>query len=226
VSKLSIYEHHLKAAFGDLRLDEIGAGEVAAFRASLVERKLDEKRINNVLAVLSKALKYALDVELISKAPKVGLLQGRAAGDRAVGLRAVRADARGGAAEGPDWYAAVCLAGEAGLRSGEVKALRWREDVDLIAKTITVRQQSCYGVATTPKGRTRRTIPMTSALEQALRGLEVAQDGFVVRNPDGSAKTDGQWNAVILRLCSRAALPLKRGMRCATRSGRTRRCGG
>src|SRR5438552_359465 len=31
--------------------------------------------------------------------------------------------------EGPEWYAAVCLAGEAGLRIGEVKALRWREDV-------------------------------------------------------------------------------------------------
>jgi integrase len=33
--------------------------------------------------------------------------------------------------EGEDWYAGVCLAGEAGLRSGETKALRWREDVDL-----------------------------------------------------------------------------------------------
>ena len=29
------------------------------------------------------------------------------------------------AVEGAEWYA-VCLAGEAGLRSGEVKALRWR----------------------------------------------------------------------------------------------------
>src|SRR5207302_2249660 len=35
--------------------------------------------------------------------------------------------------EGADWYAAVCLAGEAGLRVGEVRALRWREDVDLVA---------------------------------------------------------------------------------------------
>ena len=36
--------------------------------------------------------------------------------------------------EGDEWYAAVCLTGEAGLRVGEVKALRWREDVDLIAR--------------------------------------------------------------------------------------------
>ena len=210
VSKLSIYEHHLRAAFGDLRLDEIGAGEVAAFRASLVERRLGEKRINNVLAVLSKAMKYALDVELISKAPKVGLYKVERPEIEPWDFAQYARMLAAARAEGPDWYAAVCLAGEAGLRSGEVKALRWREDVDLIAKTITVRQQTCYGVTTTPKGRTRRTIPMTSALEQALRGLDAAQDGFVVRNVDGSAKTDGQWNAVILRLCSRAGLPLKR----------------
>ncbi|HEU4726552.1 MAG TPA: site-specific integrase [Kofleriaceae bacterium] len=113
-------------------------------------------------------------------------------------------------AEGPDWYAAACLAGEAGLRSGEVKALRWREDVDLIARPITVKQQTCYGITTTPKGRTRRTIPMTSTLEHALRRLEVVREGFVVRNLDGSQKSDGQANAAILRICRRAGLPLKR----------------
>jgi integrase len=33
----------------------------------------------------------------------------------------------------PMWYAACCLAGEAGLRLGEIRALDWRRDVDLIA---------------------------------------------------------------------------------------------
>jgi hypothetical protein len=100
-SKQYIYERHLRKVFGEMRLDEIGAGEVAAFRASLVESgRLGEKRINNVLAVLSKALRYALDVELITKAPKVGLVPGGAAGDRAVGLRAVRSGARGGEGRG------------------------------------------------------------------------------------------------------------------------------
>jgi hypothetical protein len=80
----------------------------------------------------------------------------------------------------------------------------------MIAKTITVKQQTCYGITTTPKGRTRRTIPMTSTLEQALRRLEVVREGFVVRNLDGSQKSDGQANAVIVRICRRAGLPLKR----------------
>ena len=209
-SKEFIYEGHLKPAFGHLRLDEIGTGKVAAFRASLVEKGLSEKRINNILSVLSKPMRYAVDCELIERAPRIGLYKVERPEIEPWDFEQYARLLVAAKVEGPEWYAGVCLAGEAGLRSGEVKALRWREDVDLIAKTITVKQQTCYGVTTTPKGRTRRTIPMTSTLEQALRRLEVVREGFVVRNLDGSAKTDGQANAVILRICRRAGLPEKR----------------
>jgi hypothetical protein len=66
---------HLKPAFGGKRLDEIGTANVAAFRAQLVEQKLGDKRINNILAVLSKPLKYAVDCELIEKSPKIGMFK-------------------------------------------------------------------------------------------------------------------------------------------------------
>jgi hypothetical protein len=110
----------------------------AIVRAELAETAAAK---NNILAVLSKPMKYAVDVELISKSPK-------------------------------------------------------------IARTITVNQQTCYGITPPPKGRTRRTIPMTSVLKR----LEVVREGFVVRNLDGSQETDGQANAVILRICRRAGL--------------------
>jgi integrase len=103
----------------------------------------------------------------------------------------------------------VCLAGEAGLRVGEVKALRWREDVDMVALTITVRQQTCNGETTTPQGRTRRTVPMTSALHEALKRMSTVRDGFVVRNADGSQKTDGEANWWLARICRRAGLPVR-----------------
>jgi integrase len=209
-SKEYIYGRHLKPAFGDVKLDEILTSDVAAFRASLVEKGLGDKRINNILAVLSKPLKYALDCELIVKAPKIGMYKTERPEIEPWDFEQYARLLAAAKAEGPDWYAAVCLAGEAGLRSGEVKGLRWREDVDIIARTITVNQQTCYGITTTPKGRTRRTIPMTSTLEVALKRLEVVREGFVVRNLDGSQKTDGQANAVIHRLCRRAGLPLKR----------------
>ncbi|MGN6110209.1 MAG: tyrosine-type recombinase/integrase [Kofleriaceae bacterium] len=209
-SKEYIYEGHLKPAFGPLPLDQIGAGEIAAFRALLVDKKLSDKRINNILAVLSKALRYALDCELIAKVPKVGLVKVERPEIEPWDFEQYARLLASAEVEGPDWYVAACLAGEGGLRSGEIKALRRREDVDLIATTITVNTQTCYGITTTPKGRTRRTIPMTSVLEDALLRLDDGWEGYVVRNRDGSQKTDGQANAAILRICRRAGLPEKR----------------
>lgn len=207
--KQTIYRCHLEPRFGAMRLDEITVAEVARFRADLVARKLGEKRINNILAVLSKPLRYAVECELIAKAPKIGLFKIErpeiVAWDFAQYVRLLAA----AKAEGEDWYAAVCLAGEAGLRVGEVKALRWREDVDLIAKTITVNQQTCRGITGTPKGRTRRTVPMTTTLHDALKRMSVIREGLVVRNLDGTAKTDTQAVRAIERICRRAGLPVR-----------------
>jgi integrase len=99
------------------------------------------------------------------------------------------------------------LAGEAGLRAGEVKALRWREDVDLIAGTITVNEQTCHGITGTPKGGRRRKVPMTATLIAALKQLDVVRTGYVIRNLDGSQKTDGETTHAIRRICRRARLP-------------------
>jgi len=78
----------------------------------------------------------------------------------------------------------------------------------MLARTITVRQQTCNGVTTTPKGRTRRTIPMTGTLYQALKSMSVLREGFVVRNHDGSQKADGEASWAIDRICRKAGLPL------------------
>ena len=109
---------------------------------------------------------------------------------------------------GREWYAAVCLAGDAGLRVGEVKALRWREDADLVAGTITVNQQIRHGLVGTPKGRTRRVVPMTPRLRDALKALEVVRTGNVLCNAaDGSPVSDSQARDAMYRICKLAGLP-------------------
>jgi len=117
-SKQIIYRIHLKDRLGDKRLDEIGVGEIARLRADLVAVNLTGKRINNILAVLSKALKYAADCEVIAKAPKIGMFKVErpeiVAWDFAQYARLLAA----AKAESPEWYVGVCLAGEAGLRVG------------------------------------------------------------------------------------------------------------
>jgi integrase len=207
-SKNIIFDKHLEPRFGSLRLDEITISEISQFRAELVAKELSEKRINNILAVLSKPLKYAADCKLIARAPKIGLFKVErpeiVVWDFVQYARLLAA----AKLEGEAWYGGVCLAGEAGLRVGEVKALRWREDVDMIAKTITVNFQTRNGETTTPKGRTRRTIPMTGTLHDARKRMETIREGLVVRNLDGTAKMDGEADAVMLRICRRPRLPV------------------
>jgi integrase len=208
-SKQIIYRCHLEPRFGTMPLDEITVSEVAQLRADLIEEGLSEKRINNILAVLSKPLKYAVDCELIARSPKIGMFKVErpevVAWDFAQYARLLAA----AKLEGEDWYAGVCLAGEAGLRVGELKALRWREDIDMVARTITVNLQSRNGVVTTPKGRTRRSVPMTATLHDALKRMQTIREGLVLRRLDGSPKTDNDADTAIRRICRRAGLPVR-----------------
>ena len=102
-SKQIIYRTHLKNRFGAMRLDQIGAGEIAQLRADLIERALSDKRINNILAVLSKALRYAASVRLIQTVPPIGLLKVERPEiepwDFAQYARMIAASAK----EGPEW---------------------------------------------------------------------------------------------------------------------------
>ena len=61
-SKRSIYRVHLEPVFGSVPIVDIDDGMVARFRAKLLGSQRTRKRTNNILAVLSKSLKYAEDV--------------------------------------------------------------------------------------------------------------------------------------------------------------------
>ena len=176
-------------------------------RADLIESGLSDKTINNILAVLSKALRYAQSVELIESVPAMGLLKVERPEIEPWTIPHYARILAAAKKEGIEWYVATCLAGEAGLRIGEIKALRWREDVDLIGGTLTVKQQIYDGITGTPKGRTRRTIIMNDRLTRALRSLQVIREGYVARTPDGCQLRDGQSSHAIRRICRLATLP-------------------
>jgi integrase len=206
-SKRLIYKAHLAPRFATLRLDEIDAEEIAGFRAALVKRELSEKSINNILAVLSKSLRWAEEVGVIASAPRIRFYKVERPEIEFYSFDEYARILRAAKLEGPLWYAAICLAGEAGLRVGEVKALRWREDVDLIAGTITIQQQVRRCEVGTPKGRTRRSIPMTATLHEALKELPVIREGYVLKNDDGIWIADTVAKMQMYRICRRAGLP-------------------
>jgi integrase len=213
-AKRSIFDTHLDPFLGEMPLDEINAGVVQRLRAHLVAKKDDDgkpalgaKRINNVMAVLSKALRYAVDAEVIKEAPRIRFKRIERPEIEAWSFEEYARVLQAAREESPEWYVAACLAGEAGLRVGEIRALRWREDVDLVAGTITINQQSWKGHEGTPKGRTRRTVPMTETMLAALKALSVVRTGYVVRNLDGKPMRDAQTSHATYRICRRAGLP-------------------
>jgi len=214
-SKLGIYRNHLGPVLGPMRLDEMCRdGTIQRFRAVLAQKidagKMSVKTANNILAVLSKALRYAEEAEVIDRAPRVRLYKVEAPERRSWDFDEYVRLLAAARAYDPHWYAAVCLAGEAGLRIGEIRALRWERDIDLVAGTVTVNEQMRKGLAGTPKGSTRRTVPMTPRLMDALKGLSRLRRGFVVCNEDGSPFRDAQTHHAPEPICQKAGLNLHR----------------
>jgi hypothetical protein len=65
---------------------------------------------------------------------------------------------------------------------------------------------------------------MTSTLYDALKRMSTIREGFVVRNLDGSQKSDGEANWWIARICRRAGLPIRYWHTYATATEPTPRC--
>jgi integrase len=93
------------------------------------------------------------------------------------------------AAESEQDAAIFHTAAFAGLRMGELLALRWR-DVDFARRTIHVRENWTQGETTTPKGGTERAVPMAEEVAQRLAKLGqrdhfTADDDLVFCTPRG-----------------------------------------
>jgi integrase len=93
------------------------------------------------------------------------------------------------AAESDQDAAIFHTAAFAGLRMGELLALRWR-DVDFTRRTIHVRENWTQGQTTTPKGGTERAVPMAEEVAERLARLGQRQhfttdDDLVFCTPRG-----------------------------------------
>ena len=100
----------------------------------------------------------------------------------------------------------MLLAGEAGLRVGEVMGLRW-SDVDFIGGTITVAQKIRRGEVGPPKGRRRRSIPMTATLATALRAPGSEATGFVIADRHRQSLTECEARELLRRVLRGTGLP-------------------
>jgi integrase len=166
----SILDAQILPRIGHLRLDEIGALAASELLAGLREYSYHHRA--GAKAVLKQLLRAAVRWEILSEMPIREMPREPRPPDggrwhtEAEYQKLVTA-ARGLPAPS---LLAVLLGGEAGLRPGEVLALRW-VDVDLVRGLVSVRQTAWHGHVGSPKGGRERHIPMTPALRAALEAV-------------------------------------------------------
>jgi len=85
----------------------------------------------------------------------------------------------------PERRALFLVGGEAGLRQGESIALVW-DDVDMVLRTMSMRESSWREIVTTPKSERDRKVPLTVRLASGLKAYQHLRGGLVFCHPDGS----------------------------------------
>ena len=200
----SILRVHLIPRLGAKKLDAIRNEDVQWLKGKLNDKAV--KTVNNVLSVLSRLLKSAVEWDVIDRMPcKVRLLPVTPTEaafhdfdeyDRLVEAARVT-DRRS--------HAIVLLGGEAGLRCGEMMALLWT-DVDFSTRQLHVARSDWKGHVTAPKSGRPRRVPMTARLQEALHTLRHLRGPRVLCEADGSSLTQKVVQNLVRAAASRANL--------------------
>jgi integrase len=203
-AKTKVLKHHLRPAFGSSKLDSITVREVEQVKAALLVKGLARKTINNILAVLGKLLRYARDVGLVEKVPTIKLL--KLAPTKFDFLTFEDYDALTKAARvEPEWCMAIMVAGDAGLRMGEILALQW-DDIDFRNGTITVLRTDWMGTVGPPKSGRSRMVPLTDRLAHALKRDRHLRGPLVFCREGGEPWTRNVMKAGLRRALRRTGL--------------------
>jgi integrase len=204
ISKEYMFKLHLLPAFGRKRLDNIATRDIEKFKAKKLSAGLAPKTVNNMLSCLGKTLRYAAENEIIDKIPRVRFVKVFEKpidfldfDEYARLMEAAKAD--------PESYPAILLGGDAGLRVGEIRSLKW-EDLDLVARRVIVQRTDYRGYMGSPKGGRLRRLPMTKRLCAALKTARHLKGPWVFCDLDGKMWSRGLADTPLRRAYRKAGL--------------------
>jgi len=198
--KESVFRTWLEPRLGAKRLDEIKPVDIVSLKAALACRAA--KSANNVLTALAACLKFAgpeglrrsEGLGIIQHVPRIRLLpvdSGKVPGWYEVADYKRLAEAA--AKVDPRVHLLVLLGGSAGLRRGEIIALKWT-DLDIKRRIIHVTRSIWWSKKgerheTMPKGGKGRDVDMTAALAEALKTARNLRERVLTRD-DGTELTN------------------------------------
>jgi integrase len=201
-SKECILRVHLVPLIGDKPLNAITTEDVQKVKSALIGSS--PKTVNNVLTVLSVAMKTAVEWGVIDRVPcSIKLLRAPksvAAFHDFSDFEKLVAAAKD---DGPTAQLIVLLGGEAGLRCGEIMALEWR-DVDLANRQLSVARSEWKGHVTAPKGGRVRHVPLTEQLSEALKAARHLRGARVICDEKGRPLTQKIVQVTVRRIARRA----------------------
>jgi len=221
--------NHILPTLGEYKIDEIRVSHIREWQTMLrVEKKLSQKSIRNIRAVLSGLFRNAIDQELINANPvsqtrvppkklfiqysedgqardlKGNLIEEKIDPFRLEEMHHLIAHAQG------QFKNILSVLFFTGMRLGEMVALRW-EDIDWKNKTIHIQRarKRDTTIGSTKTGKTRK-ITMLPPVEKALRDQLKAtgmQDGYIFLSPqcgerykDYDTLRDHHWKLLLKRL--------------------------
>lgn len=232
--KEQVLAQHLVPAFGKLRLDAITAQKIDAYKATKQQpaaevkapkrargdrprktaRGLDGLKphtVNNHLTILRSLLRLASRWDLITKVPEFEMVREDVKDPEFLSYEEAR---RMIAAAEPEWRAFLVVAIGAGLRIGELRALRW-QDVDVSQMRIRVGRNLTRAGFDSPKSRRPRTVKIGGDVMTALREHPRHRTSeLVFHREDGSPLSMAQVRRAVEVAATRAELgrPIRPGL--------------
>lgn len=202
-SKRQILRSHILPAIGTLRLDEVTFAVIEDLKHALA-RRLSAKTVNNVLTVLRRMLVLAQKRGELAEVPPIEWMARERAGfdflDFAEADRLLAA-----ARPEPEWHAMILMGARTGLRQGEILGLQW-DDIDHVARKLTVRRARVRGRIGTPKSGKEREIDLVPDLVAALKSHRHLRGPYVFCGAAGEPLTKGECKHPLWRACRRAGL--------------------
>lgn len=205
---------HLLPYFGDtpMTLKAFNAEAIAKFAAAMTEKTvgakkkkpLTAKRINNVLATLSRILNSAVEWGVLPAMPKVTRL--KAAESPFDYFVRAESEAVIAKARDAEQRALLMFAFHTGARAGEQLAFEWGQ-IDWHNDLIVFRRSRTAGVTTeATKSRRIRRVPMTASLHAALKAMKHLKGPLVFCDDEGKPLTINMLHERLWSACRRAGL--------------------
>jgi integrase len=204
----TIVRLHLAPRLGTRPLNEISDADVAAIKGAYAVAS--PKTVNNILSVLSRILGCAVKWRVLKERPcEVELLPTPPKARPWYEVEEFRRMVAAARRLSTGHLALVLLAGSAGLRRGEIIALKWT-DLDFTRGQVRVERAIWRGHEESPKGGRARIVPMTDELSEALSKHRHLRGERVLYSDKGrplSNRTIRNWLGAVLRKAGIASAP-------------------